>query len=134
MKKQKTTSEIKEKKRRNLKRSRARGIEYEQRIAKELRELGFTNVVTSRSESKAMDDNKIDLIDKDGKLPYLQLKRTLKTPDYFSIRKECPLTDKPFIVMWNKQVGTAKTFRSAGELVMLDKDFFYELIKKYYGV
>lgn len=131
MKKQKNTSEIKEKKRRNLKRSRARGIEYEQRIAKELRELGF-DVCTSRSESKAMDDKKVDLIDKDGKLPYLQLKRTIKTPDYFAIRKECPLKDKPFCVIWNKQVGTEKTFRSAGELVMIDKGFFYELIKKYY--
>ena len=59
MKKQKNTSEIKEKKIRNLKRSRARGIEYEQRIAKELRELGF-DVCTSRSESKAMDDKKAE--------------------------------------------------------------------------
>ena len=132
MKKQKNTSEIKEKKIRNLKRSRARGVEYEQRIAKELRELGF-DVCTSRSESKAMDDKKVDLIDKDGKLPYLQLKRTIKTPDYFSIKKECPLTDKPFCIIWNKQVGTEKTFRSVGELVMIDKDFFYQLIKKYYG-
>ena len=98
MKKQKNTSEIKEKKIRNLKRSRARGVEYEQRIAKELRELGF-DVCTSRSESKAMDDKKVDLIDKDGKLPYLQLKRTIKTPDYFAIKKECPLTDKPFCII-----------------------------------
>ena len=93
--------------------------------------MGF-NVVTSRSESKVMDDKKVDLIDKDGRLPYLQLKRTIKTPDYFAIKKACPLNDKPFCVIWNKQVGTEKTFRSVGELVMIDKQFFYNLIKKYY--
>lgn len=84
---------------RNIKRSRARGIEYEQRIAKELRDLGFINIVTSRAESKIMDDNKIDLIDKDNKLPcYIQLKRTQKCPNYFAIEEQCPLKDKPFVI------------------------------------
>ena len=132
MKQQKNTSE-KEKRCKNLKRSRARGIEYVQRIVKELKNLGF-DVVTSRSESKQMDDKKIDIIDKNGMLPYLQLKRTIKTPDYFAIKKECPLTDKPFCIIWNKQVSTEKTFRSAGELVMLDKNFFYQLLIKYYDM
>lgn len=57
------------KKRRNLKRNRARGNDYERKIARELRELGFPGVVTSRAESKSMDDKKIDLIDKDDLLP-----------------------------------------------------------------
>lgn len=117
---------------RNLKRSRARGVAYEQQIAKELRELGFSGVVTSRSESKAMDDNKIDLIDKNNQLFfYPQLKRTGKCPNYFAIEEQCPLKDKPFVVFWNYQKPTEKTFRSAGEIVMISKEFFYELIKKY---
>ncbi|MBQ0113514.1 MAG: hypothetical protein KBT03_10320 [Bacteroidales bacterium] len=117
---------------RNVKRSRARGVEYEQRIAKELRELGFPGVVTSRAESKNMDDNKIDLIDTEGKLFfYPQLKRTLKCPNYFTIAEQCPLKDKPFVVFWNYQIPTEKTFRSGGELVMLPKQFFYDLIKQY---
>lgn len=117
---------------RNLKRSRARGVAYEQQIAKELRELGFEGVVTSRAESKTMDDNKIDLIDKNNQLFfYPQLKRTGKCPNYFSIEESCPLKDKPFVVFWNYQKPTEKTFRSGGEIVMLSKAFFYELIKKY---
>jgi hypothetical protein len=56
-------SEVKEKKKRNIKNNKRRGSDYERQIAKELRELGYTEVVTSRSESKAMDDAKIDLID-----------------------------------------------------------------------
>ena len=132
MKKQKDILKEKQKKGRNLKRSRARGVAYEQQIAKELRELGFDGVVTSRSESKAMDDNKIDLIDKNNQLFfYPQLKKTQKCPNYFAIEEQCPLKDKPFVIFWNYQKPTEKTFRSGGEIVMLPKSFFYELIKKY---
>ena len=93
MKKEKITSEEKLKKGRNVKRSRARGV------ARELRDMGFANVVTSRAESKRMDDMKVDLIDPTGLLPfYAQLKRTSKCPSFFSIEAECPLKDKPFVV------------------------------------
>ena len=51
------------KRKRNPKNSRSRGNAYERRIAQELRDLGFTGVVTSRSESKRMDNAKVDLID-----------------------------------------------------------------------
>ena len=75
-------SEEKKKRVRNSKKSRARGVAYEQQIAKELRELGFEGVVTSRSESKAMDNNKIDLVDKNNQLFfYSQLKRTQQCPN-----------------------------------------------------
>lgn len=88
-----------EKKKRNLKNNRNRGHNYERLIAEELRELGFPGVVTSRSESKSMDDKKVDLIDTENKLFFNpQLKATIKTPDYFGIAKECPLKDKPFVI------------------------------------
>lgn len=119
-------------KRRNIKNSRRRGIAYEQQIAKELRELGFEGVVTTRSESKSLDDKKIDLTDPTNKLFFhSQLKRTQQCPNWFKIEAECPLKDKPFIIFWNAQVPTDKTFRSLGEIVMLPKSFFYELIKNY---
>ena len=93
------SSENKEKKKRNVKNNKRRGSDYERQIAKELRELGFSGVVTSRSESKAMDDMKVDLIDKEGKLPfYSQIKRCIKYPNYIDIRKQCPLTDKEFVL------------------------------------
>ncbi|MEG0773578.1 hypothetical protein [Clostridium sp.] len=99
MKTQENLLEAKGEKVRNLKRSRARGIEYEQVIAKELRELGFLGIKTSRSESKAMDDMKIDLVDIENKLFfYPQIKRTIKYPNYFEIEKSCPLKDKPFVI------------------------------------
>ena len=127
MKKQKTTSQ----KKKTGAYCRNKGHRYETKIAQELRNLGFTDVVTSRSESKSMDDKKVDLVDRSGKLPcYIQLKNTVNTPQYHAIKKECPLKDKPFIVIWNKQVKIEKVFGSAGEVVIMDKDFFYELLSK----
>lgn len=128
----KEKQEKKEKKSRNLKRNRARGNAYEVQIAKELRDLGFSGVVTSRSESKAMDDRKVDLVDTDNLLCfYPQLKATINTPDYFGISESCPLKDKPFVIFWKKIKPTESTFRATGEVVMVPKDFFYKLIKKY---
>lgn len=96
MKKQKTTSQ----KKKTGTYCRNKGHRYETKIAQELRNLGFTDVVTSRSESKSMDDKKVDLVDRSGKLPcYIQLKNTVNTPQYHAIKKECPLKDKPFIVI-----------------------------------
>ena len=124
-------SEVKEKKKRNLKANRRRGNDFERKIAKELNELGF-NVVTSRSESKAMDNAKIDLIDKSNMIPCnLQLKRTIKYPNFLEIEKLCPIKDKPLCLIWDIQRATESTFRSDGTVVVMRKEFFYELIKHY---
>lgn len=113
-------------------RNKARGNEYECRIAKELRELGFTGVVTSRSESKRTDDNKIDLIDTEHQLPFnIQLKRTQTTPQYFKIREESTVDPESFVLIWNKQEKANINFLSIGEVVMMDKKAFYKLIKQF---
>lgn len=80
--------------------SRTKGHSYETKIARELRELGYTGIVTSRSESKSTDDKKVDLIDTEDRFPYyVQLKCTQVTPAYHQISAECPLKDKPFIII-----------------------------------
>lgn len=113
------------------KRNRQRGNEYERRIAKELNDIGF-QVVTSRSESKRMDDNKIDLIDLSNKLPVqLQLKRVTSTPQYFKIRDESTVPNRNFALLWNKQKNVNGRFMSEGEVVILDKLMFYQLIAPY---
>lgn len=113
-------------------RNKARGNEYECRIARELRELGFTSVVTARSESKRTDNNKVDLIDTEHKLPFnIQLKRTVNTPQYFKIREESTVDPKTFVLIWNKQTKAAVNFMSDGEVVMMDKLAFYDLIKQF---
>ena len=124
-------SEVKEKKKRNLKANRRRGNDFERKIAKELNELGF-DVVTSRSESKAMDNAKIDLIDRSNTIPCnFQLKKTIKYPNFLEIEKSCPIKDKPLALIWDVQRATDSTFRSDGTVVIIRKEFFYELIKHY---
>ena len=111
--------------------ARRRGHAYETQICKELNEIGF-DCVTSRSESKSTDDNKIDIIDKSNKLPcYIQIKRTQTTPQYFKIRSESTVPKNKFAIMWNKQVAKEVNICSDGECVIMDKQLFYELIKPY---
>ena len=80
--------------------NRNRGHRAEQKIVKELQELGFSGVVSSRSESKSTDDNKIDIIDKDHKLPCdIQIKHTLQTPQYFAIREQSTAPNETFCII-----------------------------------
>lgn len=112
--------------------SRTKGHNYEQKIVRELKELGFKNVVTSRSESKAMDDNKVDIIDKDDLLPCkLQLKSTQSIPSYFKIRSESTVNPEEFVIIWSKQEKREVNIVSVGEAVIMDKNLFYKLIKPY---
>ena len=111
-----------------VKRNRQRGNEYERRIVNEMNELGF-NMVTSRSESKNADNNKVDLIDLSHKCPVqIQIKRTTSTPQYLKIREETTVPDEEFALIWNKQKNVNGRFLSEGEVVILDKEMFYKLI------
>ena len=79
-----------------------------------------------------MDNNKVDLIDTDNKLPVMiQLKKTTTTPQYFSIVKETTVPKEKFVIIWNKQKNVNDRFLSEGEVVMISKDLFYQLIKPY---
>lgn len=113
-------------------RNRQRGNNYERRIVKELHELGFTEVTTSRNESKAIDNGKVDIIDKANKLPCsIQIKKCIQTPQYFTIRKESIAPKDKFCIIWNKQKKVNDRFMSEGEAVIIPKELFYELIKPY---
>lgn len=85
------------------KRSKQKGSKLELDIIHKLNEIGY-NTVSSRSNSKNLDNAKVDVDDLDGSLPiYIQCKATQSTPSYFKIREECPLKDKPFTVIWKRQ-------------------------------
>ena len=111
--------------------ARRKGNAYEVQICKELNEFGF-DCVTSRKESKSTDDNKVDIIDRSKKLPvFIQAKKTQTIPQYFKIRSESTVDPSKFVIMWNKQVPKTTNVCSAGELVLMPKELFYELIKPY---
>lgn len=131
-KKEKSQESPKPKKARSKSYSKNKGNRYEAQIAKELRELGFTGVKTSRSESKSTDDNKVDIVDTEHKLPVnIQLKKTQAIPSYFKIRNESTVDPKTFAIIWNKQEKKETNICSIGECVIISKELFYELIKPY---
>ena len=114
--------------------NRNRGHRAEQKVVNELKELGFTGVVSSRSESKSADDNKVDIVDKDNKLPcYIQIKHTLQTPQYFVIREQSTIPNEDFCIIWDKQKKCDKNIITVGSAVIMDKKLFYKLIKPYAG-
>lgn len=114
--------------------NRNRGQRAEQKVVKELKELGFTNVVSSRSESKATDDNKVDIIDKDKKLPFglnIQVKHQIQYPQYFKIRSESTVPNESFVILWDKQEPREKNIITVGRCAIMDIDLFYKLIEPY---
>lgn len=97
-----------------------------------MRELGFTGVKTSRTESKEADNNKIDIVDTNKQLPVnIQLKKTQSIPSYFKIREESTVDPKTFCIIWAKQEKKKENICTVGEAVIMDKSFFYELLKVY---
>lgn len=111
--------------------ARRKGHRYELKIVNEVKELGYPNVCTSRAESRNMDAKKVDVFDPTGEFPcYIQTKCTKSTPNYFTIKEEAGELDKPLVLFWNKQDNAKVNMKSIGEVVLLDKDFFYELITR----
>ena len=112
--------------------NRIRGHRAEQQIVNELKELGFIGVKSSRSESKSADDNKIDIVDTKNQLPcFIQIKHTLSTPQYFTIREESTVPNNKFCIIWDKQKRCKTNIVTVGSAVIMDKELFYELIKPY---
>lgn len=125
----------KPKKKRSSGYSKQKGNTYERQIVNELKELtGNENICTARSESKKLDDMKIDISDPDNAIPcYIQTKKTQSTPSVKKINAEVGLKDKPLCIIWNiqeKKEGNTN-ITSNGEYAIIPKDFFYELLKSH---
>lgn len=109
------------------KQSKRKGNNYELQVIKRLSELGYEGLVSSRSESKRLDDAKIDIADTQNVLPcYFQCKRTKNNPNVESIMDECSLKDKPLVICWKKEEANTKY----DEFAILPIEFFYSLITK----
>lgn len=123
--------EEKPKKKRSGAYSKTKGNKYELKIVKELKELtGDNDLCTSRSESKKLDDAKIDIADPNGILDfYVQCKATKNTPSIKKINDEVGKKDKPLAIFWNAQENREVNIISVGEYVIIQKNFFYDLLK-----
>lgn len=108
------------------KRSKQKGSQLELDVIHKLNEIGY-NTVSSRSNSKNLDNAKVDVDDLIGNLPvYIQCKATQTTPSYFKIAEECPLKDKDFVVVWKKQDKDGG--QSPGTVFIAPIDMLYDYL------
>lgn len=109
--------------------SKQKGNAYELEIIHKLREIGYTGCVSSRSQNKLADANKIDIIDTNGQLPVnIQAKFTQNMPSYFDIKDSCSDKSKPFCICWKKAGKNGES--SKGQVAVIPIEYFYELLSK----
>jgi Holliday junction resolvase len=111
-------------------RNRTAGNNFERLIVRELKELGYDDVVTSRSESKNMDDRGVDIFGPD--FPYYIQCKNSKTYQKLHdlITSEKLPKDKPTVVFQRKTRKANTKFVTEGDYVSMKKEDFYELLKK----
>lgn len=118
-------------------RSRDRGNGYERTLVREINAMGY-EVVTSRSESKRMDDKKVDIfspmdVEADKVFPYfVQAKFTQANPQYTKILDEMPDQRSGIIIHQKSEArknknGSTRHY-AMGEYVIMKKELFYELL------
>jgi len=115
------------------KRNRVAGANWERECAKLLSEF-FPDVVTSRSESRRRDDQKVDLCYTD----YLNVQcKTLKDRvDYISVLKEMPVEEGQLNVIFEKKTKKSPKgrFVTQGKYVHMTLDDFIDLIRKIHKI
>jgi hypothetical protein len=100
--------------------SRAIGHQYERQVRLELIELGWENCKTSRYASRETDDSNVDFVHTE---PFnIQCKRWVSAPSYHEVLKSMP-DDNNYNVIFHKRPRK-------GEVVVMDKKTFYDLIEK----
>lgn len=110
------------------KRNKSKGNGLELEIVNDLKAIGYSGCVSSRSQNKMADADKIDVVDLNGELPVnIQSKYTQNTPSYFTIRDACSDKSKPFVLIWKK---AASEGNSPGAVAMVPLNYFYKLIAK----
>ena len=111
------------------KKSKNKGSAFEAEVINHLKEIGYTCCVRAAGESKKADNNKIDIVDTDRKLPVnIQCKNTQNLPNYFTIRDACSDKSKPFVMAWKKAAEGGSV--SPGTVFIIPDTLFYELLSK----
>lgn len=109
------------------KKSKQKGSNYELQIIKELTNLGYKGLVSSRSQNRNLDNAKIDIAETEDHLDfYCQCKATANTPNIEEISESCGFKDRPLVIFWKKQ----KQNSIGKEYVLMPKEFLYKLITK----
>ena len=93
----------------------------------------FKGLVSSRSESRNLDNAGIDIAETEDKMPfYIQCKNSVNNPNYHKLITTVKRTDRPLLVFHKKTEKRGKTFRKVGEYVTMDLNTFEMLMDKIY--
>lgn len=116
-------------------RNRNAGHDYEREIVNELKKMGFSTVVTSRSESRNMDNSGVDIFDPEGEFPYyIQNKIYQNYPKLNDlINGEVVNKKRPMLVFHKKVIKKKTRFYTEDEFVSMRKEDFYNLLIRIYG-
>lgn len=112
-------------------RNRTAGHNYERTTVNELKKLGYDKVVTSRAESRNMDNSGVDIFDPTEEFKfYIQNKIYKSYPKLHElIFGEKVNTNKPMLVFHKKVEKKGSRFVSQGEFVSMSKETFYNILK-----
>lgn len=117
-------------------RNRIAGHNWE-RECKNLLKKFFPDIVTTRSESRNRDNEKIDLMNKNesvsGVLPFeFQCKNTCTKLDYNSLISEMPGRNTPCIFHKYTEKSKSGKFIEKGRFAILPMDEFIKILEKIY--
>ena len=127
-----------ETKKRGSSRNRSAGLGWERTCAKNLRELGYLDLKTSRECSRLRDSQKVDLCnsdeDKSGRLPFnFQCKTLNSTANYSKLLKELEEHNgrKQINTVIHKMTKKTQSgrFDAVGEYAIMNLDDFYRILK-----
>jgi len=110
-----------------MRNNRTAGHNYERLCVKRLRDNGYSDAVTSRSESRNMDNKGVDIFG--SSLPiHIQCKNSLKEIKYHTLLNEERLpTDKPLVIFHKKTRKSNTKFVTEGEYVIMKYETFNQL-------
>lgn len=113
------------------KRNRTAGHKWELKCVDKLKHL-YPYIVSTRSESRSRDAQKIDLINKDelknGSLPIqVQCKTMAKGVNYTRLMSEMPEGENVVLHQYTRKSQNGR-FITKGEYAIIDIDFFTELL------
>ena len=102
-------------------RNKTAGNNYERQIAQELRDMGY-EAVTSRQESRSLDNAGVDLV---TNFPYApQMKCSINQPNIHKLLTETEAE----IIFFKKLEKANKKFVGKGEYIMMKKTDFYDIL------
>jgi hypothetical protein len=111
---------------------RNKGHRYELQIVKELEEVGYDKLSSTRAESRNLDNAGVDItstIESEKKLDFHPQCKSLSTRVAYELLFGTFRLKLPLVIFHKFTKKANKNFISQGEYVILQKDYFYKLLK-----